>query len=82
MRKDVLQEHLVDQLGGAGLLLLGLELSLPLIVKSMHVFVLMREHRVVIKVPHVTTLGDGHEPRSHIHTCRSMTKKNKEQMVR
>ena len=40
VRQDVLQEGLVDNLDVDGLLLLGLELPLPLVVQAVHVLVL------------------------------------------
>ena len=40
LRQYVLQQHLVDQPRGAGLLLLVLQLPLPLVVETVHVLVL------------------------------------------
>ena len=45
--QDVLEEDLIDQLGGAGLSLVLLQLFLPSVVQQMNVFVLSVEQQEI-----------------------------------
>ena len=49
--QDVLEEDLIDQLGGAGLSLVLLQLFLPSVVQQMNVFVLSVEQPEVDEEP-------------------------------